>query len=433
MPNVEPNRLPATTILRLIDDGELTAAAVVESCLARIAEREPVVRAWSHLAAEAALARARELDKSGSKGLLRGVPFGLKDIFDTADMPTTYGSPIYVGCRPAADASAGALPRAAGGILLGKTVTTEFANRHPGPTTNPHDPDFSPGGSSSGSAAAVADFMVPLAIGTQTGGSVIRPAAYCGVVGFKPSFGLFPPAGMRINTETLDTVGIMARSVGDIALFRAAMMAIPYEPPAMPRTAPRLGLCRGPHWDDAQPEGRAVLEAAADRLAAAGAGIRETELPPECDEADEIQSTLGSFEGLRNHMPELYRHEALLSAELRDEKIARGRRSTLEDFRSACRRAHKARAAARAWAGDFVAILTLPAPGQAPRGLASTGSAVFNALWTQLYMPCLTMPAGQGPDGLPVGIQLVGRRHADARLLEIALWVESRLEQGGQS
>jgi Asp-tRNA(Asn)/Glu-tRNA(Gln) amidotransferase A subunit family amidase len=430
MPNVEPHRLPATSLIRLIERGELTAEAVVESCLARIAEREPVVRAWSHLAADAAVATARELDKSGTKTLLHGVPFGLKDIFDTADMPTTYGSPIYVGCRPAADASAGALPRAAGGILLGKTVTTEFANRHPGPTTNPHDPSFSPGGSSSGSAAAVADFMVPLAIGTQTGGSVIRPAAYCGVVGFKPSFGLFPPAGMRINTETLDTVGIMSRSVGDIALFRAAMTAIPYEPPAMPETAPRLGLCRGPHWDDAQPEGRAVLEAAADRLAAAGAGIRETKLPPECAEADEVQRTLGSFEGLRNHMPELYRHEALLSLELCEEKIARGRELTVEEFRNACRGAERARAAAPEWAGGFDAILTLPAPGQAPRGLASTGSAVFNAVWTQLWMPCLTLPAGKGPDGLPVGIQLVGRRHGDARLLEVGLWVENRLDQG---
>src|SRR5271169_4080502 len=303
MPNVEPHRLAATTLVRLIEEGELTVEAVVESCLARIAEREPVVRAWSHLAADSALAKARQADKTRQNTLLRGVPFGIKDIFDTADMPTTYGSPIYVGCRPASDASAAALPRAAGGTLLGKTVTTEFANRHPGPTTNPHDPDFTPGGSSSGSAAAVADFMVPLAIGTQTGGSVIRPAAYCGVVGFKPSFGLFPPAGMRINTETLDTVGIMARSVGDIALFRAAMMAIPYIPPAMPETAPRLGLCRGPHWDEAQPEGRAVLEAAADRLASAGAMIHKTELPPECAEAEEIQTTLGSFEGLRNHMP----------------------------------------------------------------------------------------------------------------------------------
>ena len=271
MPNVEPHRLFATDILRLIESGGLTAEAVVASCLERIAEREPVVRAWAFLAGEAARAQARAFDKAGRKTLLGGVPLGIKDIFDAAGMPATYGSPIYTGWWPPSDASAAALPKAAGGILLGKTVTTEFANRHPGPTSNPHDPAFTPGGSSSGSAAAVADFMVPLAIGTQTGGSVIRPAAYCGVVGFKPSFGLFPPAGMRINTETLDTVGVMARSVADIALFRAAMMAIPYEPPSMPETSPCLGLCRGPHWDDAEPEGRAVLEAAADRLAAAGA------------------------------------------------------------------------------------------------------------------------------------------------------------------
>jgi len=433
MPNVEPNRLAATTLVRLIEGGELTAEAIVQSCLERIAEREPVVRAWSHLAGEAALARARERDRSAKKTLLNGVPFGLKDIFDSADMPTTYGSPIYVGWRPANDASAASLPRAAGGILLGKTVSTEFANAHPGPTTNPHDPGFTPGGSSSGSAAAVADFMVPLAIGTQTGGSVIRPAAFCGVVGFKPSFGLFPPAGMRINTEALDTVGIMARSVGDIALFGAAMMAIPYVPPAMPETAPRLGLCRGPHWEEAQPDGRAMLEAAADRLASAGAVIRETELPRECVESDERQTTIGSFEGLRNHMPELYRHEALLSARLRETKIARGRQLSLEAFRNACRGAERARAVAREWAGGFDAILTLPAPGQAPRGLASTGSAVFNSLWTQLWMPCLTLPAGHGPDGLPVGIQLVGCRHADARLLEVGLWVERRLGQGDRS
>src|SRR3984893_10049885 len=430
MPNAEPHRLSATTLVRLIKSNELTAEAVVESCLARIAEREPVVRAWSYLAAEAALAKARAFDRVGKKSLLNGVPFGLKDIFDTADMPTGYGSPIYTGWRPANDASAAPSRRPAGGILLGKTVTTEFANRHPGPTTNPHDPGFTPGGSSSGSAAAGADFMVPLAIGTQTGGSVIRPAAYCGVVGVKPSFGLFPPAGIRINTETLDTVGIMARSVDDIALFRAAMMAIPYAAPAILQTAPRLGLCRGPHWDDAQPEGRAVLESAAESLAAAGAAVGETQLPAECARADEWQRVLGSFEGLRNHMPELYRHEALLSPELRNEKIALGRELTLEAFRAACRGAEKARRAAQEWASGFDAILTLPAPGQAPRGLADTGSAVFNALWTQLYMPCLTLPAGSGPDGLPVGLQLVARRHAEEPLLQVALWVEHCLGQG---
>jgi Asp-tRNA(Asn)/Glu-tRNA(Gln) amidotransferase A subunit family amidase len=430
MPNAEPHRLSATEIVWRIEGGKLTAETVVASCLERIAEREPVVRAWAYLDREAAQAQARAFDRAGRRMPLGGVPFGLKDIFDAAGMPAGYGSRIYTGWRPPWDASAAALPKAAGGILLGKTVTTEFANRFPGPTANPRDPAFTPGGSSSGSAAAVADFMVPLAVGTQTAGSVIRPAAYCGVVGFKPSFGLFPPAGMRINTETLDTVGIMARCVVDIALFRAALMATPYEPPAMPQTPPRLGLCRGPHWEEAEPEGRAVLEAAADRLAAVGAKIADTAFPPECAAAEEVQDALGGFEGLRNHMPELYRHEALLSPQLRETKLARGRKLTLDQFRAACRVAERARAAAREWAGGFDAILTLPAPGQAPRGLADTGSAIFNVPWTQFAMPCLTLPAGSGPDGLPVGVQLVGRRHDDLRLLEVGLWVERRLARG---
>src|SRR3954470_13254209 len=427
MPNVEPHRLPATTLVRLIDSGELTSEWVVRSCLDHIAEREPVVRAWAHLNRDAVLEAARAADKSGKHGLLQGVPFGVKDIFDTADMPAGYGSPIYTGCRPSFDASAVSLPRATGAILLGKTVTTEFANRHPGPTLNPHNPMHTPGGSSSGSAAAVADFMVPLAIGTQTGGSVIRPAAYCGVVGFKPSYGLFPPAGMHVNTESLDTVGTMARSVEDTALFRAALMAIPYEAPRTPDRPPRLALCRTMHWDRAEPEGRAVLEDAATRLRAAGAEVVDSELPPACADISETQRRHSSYEAPRVHAPELRRHAALLSGDLIDGKIAEGRELSLDDFRRAWRRAEQARAAANEWAGGFDAILTLPATGQAPRGLRSTGSAVFNALWTVLYMPCLTMPAGQGPDGLPVGIQLVGRRHDDARLLDVALWVERAL------
>src|SRR5437764_6869831 len=335
MPNTEPNRLSAVALARQIENGELTAEAVMQSCLDRIAARDPVVRAWAHLDREQALAAARTSDKTSKRGVLKGVPFGIKDIFDTANMPTGYGSPIYTGCRPNFTASAASLPSAAGAILLGKTVTTEFANRHPGPTANPHNQMHTPGGSSSGSAAAVADCMVPLAIGTQTGGSVIRPAAYCGVVGFKPSYGLFPPAGMHVNTESLDTVGIMARSVEDIALFRAALIAIPYDPPAMPERPPRLALCRTPHWDRALPEGKAVLEEAAARLKAAGCEIVESELPPECDGISEVQRRHSVFEALRVHAPELHRHAALLSPDLLDKgKIADARELTLDDFRT---------------------------------------------------------------------------------------------------
>ena len=425
MPNAEPHRLPAATLARLIEGGKLAAEAVVQSCLERIRDREPVVRAWTHLAADTALAATRSPSSRG--GVLGGVPFGVKDIFDTADMPTGYGSRIYTGCRPSYEASAVTLPRSAGAILLGKTVTTEFANRHPGPTTNPHNPAHTPGGSSSGSAAAVADFMVPLAIGTQTGGSVIRPAAYCGVVGFKPSFGLFPPAGMHMNTDSLDTVGIMARTVEDIALFRAAMMSTPYEPPTMPERPPRLALCRTPHWDQALPDGKAVLEAAAKQLAAAGAEVIDSELPADCTDISETQRRHSAFEAPRNHAPELYRHEPLLSADLRDGRIAGGNRLSLDDFRTAWRNADRARSAAARWAGEFDAILTLPAPGPAPKGLGDTGSAIFNGLWTVLQMPCLTLPADKNADGLPVGIQLVGKRYADVRLLDIGVWIERRL------
>ena len=229
---------------------------------------------------------------------------------------------------------------------------------------------------------------------------------------------------MHPNTESLDTVGTMARSVEDIALFRAALMAIPYEAPRMPERPPRLALCRTPHWDRAEPEGRAVLEDAAARLRAAGAEIVESELPADCDDISEIQRRHSAYEAPRVHAPELHRHAALLSADLLDGKIADGRELTLDDFRTAWRRADAGPRRGDEWAGGFDAILTLPAPGQAPKGLGSTGSAVFNGLWTVLYMPCLTLPAGEGPDGLPVGIQLVGRRHGDARLLDVGLWVE---------
>jgi len=421
-----PNELTAAQAVARLSSGALTAEALTRACLDRAEERAPV-KAWTWLDPEQALAQARAADRAGRPGLLSGLPIGIKDIIDTFDMPTEHGSPIYRGNRPFADAACVALLRRAGAVILGKTVTTEFANRFPGATVNPHNPAHTPGGSSSGSAAAVADFMVPFAIGTQTGGSVIRPAAYCGVVALKPSFNMFAPAGMHPNTETLDTIGIMARSVADIALFRAAMMAIPYERPQLPERAPRLALCRTPHWERAAADGKAALEDAARRLAAAGAEVVEAELPNACGNVSEIQNRHSHFEAPRNHAPERLRHAALLSPELLEGRIAGGLTLSLDDFRAAWRAAERMRAAAQDWASGFDAILCLPAPGQAPKTLASTGDAIFNGLWTLLHMPCLTMPAGAGPDGLPVGIQLVGRRHGDTRLLDIGLWVESRL------
>ena len=289
--------LTATEIARQIDGGTLTAEAVVRAHLDRIDKRDADVLAWSHLAREAALECAKVLDDGPRRGLLHGVPMGVKDIVDSHDQPTTYGSPIYKTHQPLADAATVALARNAGAILLGKTVTTEFANRHPGPTMNPHNPAHTPGGSSSGSAAAVADFQVTLATGTQTGGSVIRPAAFCGVIGYKPTFGHFPVAGMKANTEWLDSIGAYARSLEDIALFRAALAGIPHRPVQKLERPPRIAICFTPHKDEMQPEGIAAIEGAAARLAKAGAEVTEFAMPPELFQMREAQKTLSAFDG----------------------------------------------------------------------------------------------------------------------------------------
>src|SRR5258707_445817 len=238
-----PNTLTATELAQKIDGGTVTAEAILRAHLERIDQRDSRVLAWSHLAREAALERAKLLDRGPRQGLLHGIPMGVKDIIDSGDQPTTYGSPIYKTHRPLADAATVAMAKAEGAILLGKTVTTEFANRHPGPTRNPHNPKHTPGGSSSGSAAAVADFQVVLGTGTQTGGSVIRPAAFCGVVGYKPSYGHFAPAGMKANTEWLHPIRAYARNVEDIVPFRAAPLAVAHVAISTLHKTPRIALC----------------------------------------------------------------------------------------------------------------------------------------------------------------------------------------------
>src|SRR6266705_3383444 len=270
------NRLSATAMARQLATREITAASLLRDCLERIAEREPTVHAWTFIDRDAAMERARVLDSQAASGLLHGLPIAVKDLLDTFDMPTCYGSPIYASHRPAADAASVALARAAGAVVVGKTVTTEFATFHPGPTCNPRNPAHTPGGSSSGSAAAVADWMVPLAFGTQTAGSIIRPAAYCGVVGYKPTYGTIARVGVKRISDTLDTVGALARSVPDVALFVAALSdrreLLIDEPQA---GTLRVGLCRTHEWNRAQPETIAVLEDAGKRLRAAGASVRD--------------------------------------------------------------------------------------------------------------------------------------------------------------
>ncbi len=423
-----PNTLTATEIAKQIDAGTLTAEAVIRAHLERIDKRDADVLAWTHLARDAALERAKVLDRGPRKGLLHGVPIGVKDIIDSYDQPTTYGSPIYKTHQPLADAATIALARDAGAILLGKTVTTEFANRHPGKTRNPHNPAHTPGGSSSGSAAAVADWQVVLATGTQTGGSVIRPAAFCGVFGYKPSFGHFPVAGMKANTEWLDTIGAYARSLDDIALFRAALMAIPHRPIAKLDTPPRIAVCFTPHKDELQPEGLAAIENAAAKLAKAGAKVTEYAMPREMLTMREGQRTLSAFEGPRAAADEARRFYDLLSKSFQEDKLAAGAKIDYATWVAARKLGERGRAAVDATFSDIDVILTAPAPGEAPLGLERTGNATFNLLWTYLWMPCVTLPYTRGPAGLPVGIQLVGRQHEDAALLDVAGWVKGALQ-----
>ncbi len=422
-----PNTLTATELARQIDSGAVTAEAIVRAHLDRIDQRDGDVLAWSHLARDAALERAKVLDRGPRKGVLHGIPMGVKDIIDSHDQPTTYGSPIYKTHQPLADAATIALARDAGAILLGKTVTTEFANRFPGPTKNPHNPAHTPGGSSSGSAAGVADYQIVLATGTQTGGSVIRPAAFCGVVGYKPSYGHFPTAGMKANTEWLDTIGAYARSVEDIALFRAALMAIPFKPIGKLGTPPRIAVCFTHHRDELSPEGTKAVNDAAAALAKAGAQMTEIELPAPVRDMSEGQKTLSAFDGPRAHADEARRFPHLLSESLKKDKLEAGSKIDYATWVAARKLGDTGRAAVDALFDDIDVILTAPAKGEAPLGLERTGDATFNLLWTYLWMPCVTLPFAKGPAGLPIGIQLVGRQHEDARLLDIAAWVKGAL------
>ena len=423
------NRLSATAAIRKLATREITAVRLLSDCLERIAEREPTVHAWTFLDPDGAMQRARVLDSQPSSGLLHGLPIAVKDLFDTFDMPTSYGSPIYADHRPAADAASVALARAAGAIVVGKTVTTEFATFHPGPTCNPHNPKHTPGGSSSGSAAAVADWMVPLGFASQTAGSIVRPAAFCGVVGYKPTYGTINRVGVKMISDTLDTIGVLARSVPDAALFVGALSdrreLLIEQAQADP---PRVGMCRTYEWDRAGPETHAVFDDAALRLGKAGASVRDVTLPKSFAGLVDAQIVVMVYEVAKSLSHEWLSHREHLSREM-IAMIEAGLAVTTERYDDARALARSSRAAL----GDvFDGIDIIIAPstvGEAPEGIHATGDPLFNRMWTLLHVPCVHLPVGRGPRGLPVGITVAGPLGADRATLLAADWIYGKLGQ----
>ncbi len=415
--------LGAVAAIALLQRGALTSEALVRACLDRIGRDEPRIHAWAWLDPDQAVAAARAIDAAGRRPPLFGLPVGIKDIIDTADAPTECGTGLYRGRRPENDAACVTALRAAGGLVLGKTVTTELAFFAPGPTCNPRNPAHTPGGSSSGSAAAVADGMVPAALGTQTAGSIIRPAAYCGVVGFKPSHDLLSLDGVHPFSPSLDTLGLFVREVRDLPPLLGALGA-PVEVSELGRP-PRIGLWRSAQWPLATAAMQERLQQVAAALARAGATVRDVELGPEEGDLADAQALIMAAEAARTFETLRKSAGSSLSAQLRT-LLDWGAVASPEDVRAARARAGRARTATTRLLGEIDVLLTPSAPGEAPEGLASTGDPVFNRVVTLLGFPSISLPAGTGPAGLPLGIQLVGAPHGEAALLAVAAWVESR-------
>jgi Asp-tRNA(Asn)/Glu-tRNA(Gln) amidotransferase A subunit family amidase len=405
---------------------ELKAVDLVRACLDRVTERDGQVRAFAHLDADGALAQARALDAGPLRGPLHGLPIGVKDLFDSADMPTTYGSALYAGHRPAADAASVALCREAGAVVLGKTVSTEFAYFTPGPTGNPHRLDHTPGGSSSGSAAAVADHMLPLALGTQTAGSIIRPAAYCGVVGYKPSHGRVTGAGVKSLSQTLDVVGGFGRSVRDAALLGAVLTGDARLRDWQEPTAPRIGLFPTPAWPQADADTQAAWAQAVRVLAALAAGCRDVLEPAGFAELIPLQKDVMFFEMAHALSHERVQHRERLSPQL-NELLDAGMRIDGATHAANLARTEQWRQRIDALFDTHDVLLTPSATGTAPHGIGATGDPLFCRSWSLLGLPSVHLPFASGRHGLPVGLQLVGRHGQDHQLLAAAHWVHQRL------
>ena len=440
------NPLTATAALRQLQQGK-SAQALVESCLQRISERESIVGAWQYFNPEQALQQAKAgdaLQAAGKPlGALHGIPIAIKDNFATCDMPTGWGTPIHAGTQLGYDAAVVERLRSAGAILMGKTVLTEYAIARAGKTTNPHNPKHTPGGSSSGSAAAVADGMVPLAIGTQTVGSILRPAAYCGILGFKPSFGLISRYGVIPLSRELDHVGIFARSIEDIALIFSVLATGDGRDPdccgsgfrfldrsitPLPH-APKIAFIRGTFWSQVDRSARSILQHSADAFAAAGATLTEIELPAIFDTHLETVNALVCAGAAVNHGADYDNYPQQLSAQVR-ELIEQGRTAPSLAYAQARQATATYSLELAQILSEFDCILTPVTTGTAPDGLEDTGSSMFCALWSLCGLPAISVPAGS-ENGLPLAVQLVGSRGGDAKLLAIAAWAIEVLSDRG--
>ena len=427
------NELSAVAAAADIAAGRITSEQLTRACLERIAEREKYVRAWAYLSPEQSIAEARARDRGPRRGLLHGVPIAVKDVIDTADMPTEHGTPIYKGNRPACDAVCVSGAREQGAVVLGKAVATELANIHPAGTCNPRNLNHTPGGSSSGSAAAVADCMVPVAFGTQTGGSLIRPASYCGIVGYKPTFDFISTAGVKALSASLDTMGVYGRTVPDVALIGRALIGFDYlDFDSRPATAPRIGLYRTPQWPLAEAPTASAFEQSASKLASAGAKVMEVTAPPLMDEIIFAADVINDYESYRSLAYERMHHADLLSPAMTN-KLEKAARVTRRRYLAAL---ETVSACARLF-DDMLrhldVLITPSATGEAPAGLSAigpTGSlalSAFQAMWTMLHAPAISVPVFTGPEGLPIGLQVIAPRKEDERALLCAHWVHRAL------
>jgi len=422
------SELTATEAVQMISQKKIRAVDLVEDCLERISSFDQSINAWTALDPEAAIAAAKKVDKKPTEQPLSGIPIGLKDNIETKDFPTTYGSAIYHGHRPAQDAVCVTLCKEAGTIILGKTASTEFAYRTPSSCKNPHNPGHSPGGSSSGSAAAVAANMVPLALGTQTGGSVIRPAAYCGVYALKPRYGDLSFAGVKNLAHSFDTLGCMARSLEDLSLFYCGLQKTPNRKiDSSSIKAPKIAIYRTAFWDQSQPAAIEKFETMLERLSSSGAQLHEVRLDSLDREMLTASWTINKFEGSRHFLRDSLTSPQLLSEAARA-LVQEGMEISFEDYQEARSVFEKARTLISATLAGFDGVVTLSSPGEAPAGLQDTGPVTFNFIWTATYLPALNLPFFTGPTGLPIGMQVVGTG-SHHQLLEMGSWIEKQLRK----